>query len=260
MKSGKHFKTDILLWATGRTGNTQDLGLEHLGLVADSRGYLEVDDCFQTNCENIFAVGDVIGFPSLASAAYTQGRAAGMRILGMDESQCKLASEIPSGIYTSPEISCIGKTEKELTEEKVPYEIGVANFKSLARAQILNQRVGMLKLLFHRDTLEILGIHCFGASASRDYSYWPGNYESERWSQHDQVFYRNNIQLSDDGGSVSGCGAQWFESPVLRNECVGWVKKASQKLRGVGWLCRSNQFYLAGAVKSASFRNLSLGM
>jgi|TARA_B110000495_G_C23003847_1_gene592753 NAD(P) transhydrogenase len=166
MKSGKHFKTDILLWATGRTGNTQDLGLEHLGLVADSRGYLEVDDCFQTNCENIFAVGDVIGFPSLASAAYTQGRAAGMRILGMDESQCKLASEIPSGIYTSPEISCIGKTEKELTEEKVPYEIGVANFKSLARAQILNQRVGMLKLLFHRDTLEILGIHCFGASAS----------------------------------------------------------------------------------------------
>ena len=114
----------------------------------------------------VFAVEDVIGIPSLASAAYTQGRAAGMRILGMDEAQCKLASEIPSGIYTSPEISCIGKTEKELTEEKVPYEIGVANFKSLARAQILNQRVGMLKLLFHRDTLEILGIHCFGASAS----------------------------------------------------------------------------------------------
>lgn len=166
MQSGKHFKTDVLLWANGRTGNTDDLGLSTLGLEPDSRGYLSVNECFQTEVENVFAVGDVIGFPSLASAAYTQGRAAAMRILGKDKDQCKLASEIPSGIYTSPEISCIGKTEKELTAEKVPYEIGVANFKSLARAQIIGQRVGMLKILFHRETLEILGIHCFGSSAS----------------------------------------------------------------------------------------------
>lgn len=89
-----------------------------------------------------------------------------MRILGTNDEQCKLASEIPSGIYTSPEISCIGKTEKQLTEEKVPYEIGVAHFKSLARAQIIGQKVGMLKILFHRESLEILGIHCFGANAS----------------------------------------------------------------------------------------------
>lgn len=166
MHSGKHFKTDILLWAIGRTGNTNDLGLETLGLVPDSRGYLSVNECFQTEVENVFAVGDVIGFPSLASAAYTQGRAAAMRILGTNEDHCKLVGEIPSGIYTSPEISCIGKTEKELTAEKVPYEVGVANFKSLARAQIIGQRVGMLKILFHRETLEILGIHCFGPSAS----------------------------------------------------------------------------------------------
>ena len=166
MKSGKHFKTDVLLWATGRTGNTDDLGLERLGLTPDSRGYLEVNECFQTDVENVYAVGDVIGFPSLASAAYTQGRAAAKRILGIHQQQCQLTSEIPSGIYTSPEISCIGKTEKALTSEKVPYEVGIANFKSLARAQIIGQRVGMLKILFHRETLEILGIHCFGASAS----------------------------------------------------------------------------------------------
>lgn len=166
LKSGKQLKTDVLLWATGRTGNTQDLGLDSIGLTPDSRGYLSVNPCFQTEVENVFAVGDVIGFPSLASAAYTQGRAAGMRILGTNDEQCKLASEIPSGIYTSPEISCIGKTEKQLTEEKVPYEIGVAHFKSLARAQIIGQKVGMLKILFHRESLEILGIHCFGANAS----------------------------------------------------------------------------------------------
>lgn len=166
LESGKQLKSDVLLWAIGRTGNTNDLGLESIGLEPDGRGYLAVDDCFQTGVDNVFAVGDVIGFPSLASAAYSQGRAAGMRILGENASLCRLAHEIPSGIYTSPEISCIGQTEKELTTKKVPYEIGVAHFKSLARAQIIGQRVGMLKILFHRETLQILGIHCFGANAS----------------------------------------------------------------------------------------------
>lgn len=166
LKSGKRLKSDILLWAAGRTGNSNDLGLDSVGLEPDGRGYLGVDDCFGTSVENIYAVGDVIGFPSLASAAYTQGRVAAKRILGEDVDSCKVAKEIPSGIYTSPEISCIGKTEKELTEEKVPYEVGISQFKNLARAQIIGQTVGMLKLLFHRETLEILGVHCFGASAS----------------------------------------------------------------------------------------------
>ena len=165
LKSGKQLKSDILLWAAGRTGNTNDLGLDTIGLVPDRRGNLQVDDCFQTDVENVYAVGDVIGFPSLASAAYTQGRAAANRILG-NEFDCHLSKEIPSGIYTSPEISCIGKTEKELTEAKVPYEIGVSHFKHLARAQIINQTVGMLKILFHRESLEVLGVHCFGAYAS----------------------------------------------------------------------------------------------
>ena len=166
LKSGKQLKSDALLWAAGRTGNSNDLGLENIGLTPDSRGYLSVNDCFQTEVENVFAVGDVIGFPSLASAAYTQGRAAAKGILGEKGPECERLKEIPSGIYTSPEISCIGKTEEQLTEEKVPYEVGNSQFKNLARAQILGQRVGMLKLLFHRETLEILGVHCFGPNAA----------------------------------------------------------------------------------------------
>jgi NAD(P) transhydrogenase len=135
-------------------------------LTADSRGYLEVDEAFRTKTPNIYAVGDVIGIPSLASAAYTQGRAAARAILGKPVEYSRLTSSIPTGIYTSPEISSIGKTEKELTAEKIPYEVGNAQFKNLARAQIIGQQVGMLKLLFHRETLEVLGVHCFGANAA----------------------------------------------------------------------------------------------
>ena len=112
LQSGKQIKSDVLLWAIGRTGNTDKLGIEHLGLTADSRGYLKVNECFQTETENVFAVGDVVGIPSLASAAYTQGRAAANRILDNETDFCKLAHEIPTGIYTSPEISSIGRTER----------------------------------------------------------------------------------------------------------------------------------------------------
>jgi NAD(P) transhydrogenase len=112
----------------------------------------------------VYAVGDVIGFPSLASAAYMQGRAATRHILGApDDLQL---TDIPNGIYTSPEISSIGKTERELTEAKVPYEVGHSQFRSLARAQITGRAIGMLKILFHRETLEILGVHCFGPNAA----------------------------------------------------------------------------------------------
>jgi NAD(P) transhydrogenase len=124
-----------------------------------------VDDRYCTKVPNIYAVGDVIGYPSLASAAYVQGRAAAMHIAG-DECARLLAKDIPTGIYTSPEISSIGKNERELTAEGIPYEIGHAQFKSLARAQITGRRVGMLKILFHRETLAILGIHCFGENAA----------------------------------------------------------------------------------------------
>ena len=165
LKSGKKIKTDVLLWANGRTGNSDRLGLDKLDIQPDSRGYIAVDDRYATKVPNVYAVGDVIGIPSLASAAYVQGRAAALHIIG-DDCAKLLARDIPTGIYTSPEISSIGRTESELTAAGVPYELGHAQFKSLARAQITGQKVGMLKILFHRETLAVLGVHCFGANAS----------------------------------------------------------------------------------------------
>ncbi len=164
LKSGKKLKTDALLWAAGRTGNTDGMALDKIGIVPDQRSNLAVNAQFQTAVPSIYAVGDVIGFPALASAAYMQGRYAASHILG--EGNLTDVRDVPTGIYTSPEISSLGKTEKELTEAKTPYEVGHAHFKSLARAQITGQTAGMLKLLFHRETLELLGIHCFGANAS----------------------------------------------------------------------------------------------
>jgi NAD(P) transhydrogenase len=170
LKSGKQLKTDILLWAAGRSGNTDGLGLENAGVVPNKRGNIPVNENLQTEVPHIYAAGDVIGPPALASAAYNQGRYVANEILKClgcgDECSLPPSLEIPTGIYTSPEISSLGKTERELTDAKVPYEVGHAHFKSIARAQITGQTVGMLKLLFHRETLEILGIHCFGANAS----------------------------------------------------------------------------------------------
>jgi NAD(P) transhydrogenase len=165
LKSGKKLKTDILLWANGRTGNTQGMGLEALGITPDHRGNLAVDAQFKTAVPHILAVGDVIGAPALASVSYDQGRAAAQFVIH-GRSELGLGRNAPSGIYTSPEISSIGRTERELTEAKVPYEVGHAQFRSLARAQITGQTVGMLKILFHRETLAVLGIHCFGDQAS----------------------------------------------------------------------------------------------
>ncbi|MDG1895282.1 MAG: Si-specific NAD(P)(+) transhydrogenase [Fuerstiella sp.] len=165
LKSGKQLKSDILLWANGRSGNSEDLQLNNIGIIPNHRGQIEVNETFQTVKPHIYAIGDVIGPPSLASAAYVQGRIAA-RHLGNGHCEELRMEDVPTGIYTSPEISSLGKTERELTEECVPYEVGHSMFKSLARAQIMGQPVGMLKLLFHRETLEILGIHCFGVNAT----------------------------------------------------------------------------------------------
>lgn len=165
LQSGKQLKTDILLFANGRTGNSDNMGLEQIGIQPNHRGQIEVNENHQTAVPHIYAVGDVIGFPALASAAYDQGRFAAAHIV-TGCSQWELIKDIPAGIYTSPEISSVGSTERDLTAKKVPYEVGRAQFKSLARAQITGQTVGMLKLLFHRETLQLLGIHCFGANAS----------------------------------------------------------------------------------------------
>ncbi|MFY9180119.1 MAG: Si-specific NAD(P)(+) transhydrogenase [Venatoribacter sp.] len=164
MASGKKVKADAFLWAAGRSGNTKGLGLENIGLTPNSRGQLDVDSEYRTAIENIYAAGDVIGWPALASAAYDQGRSAAASIY--NPADFRFVNSVPTGIYTIPEISSVGKTERELTEEKVPYEIGQAFFKHIARAQITGEGVGMLKILFHRQTMEILGIHCFGDQAA----------------------------------------------------------------------------------------------
>ncbi|MDG9929416.1 MULTISPECIES: Si-specific NAD(P)(+) transhydrogenase [Pseudomonas] len=164
LKSGKKIKADCLLWCNGRTGNTDKLGLENIGIKVNSRGQIEVDQEYRTPVSNIFAAGDVIGWPSLASAAYDQGRSAAGSAVENDS--WRFVDDVPTGIYTIPEISSIGKTEKELTQARIPYEVGKAFFKGMARAQISHEPVGMLKILFHRDTLEILGVHCFGYQAS----------------------------------------------------------------------------------------------
>jgi len=166
LKSGKKIRADALLWCNGRTGNTHTLNLEAVKLKADHRGQIAVDKRYLTASpsSNIYAVGDVIGWPSLASAAFDQGRSAAAAARG--KATCRYVDDVPTGIYTIPEISSVGKTERELTQEKIPYEVGRALFKDIARAQIRGETVGMLKLLFHSTTLELLGVHCFGADAT----------------------------------------------------------------------------------------------
>jgi len=165
LKSNKEIRSDYLLWAQGRTGNTQNIGLEELGIKTDARGSIPVNEFYQSSVPHIYAVGDVIGYPSLASAAYDQGRFAARHLILGERTTLKIA-DIPTGIYTIPEISSVGLNERELTEKKIPYEVGHSFFRHLARAQITGRTVGMLKILFHRESLKILGIHCFGYEAS----------------------------------------------------------------------------------------------
>ena len=165
LKSGRKIKSDLLLWANGRTGNSDKLNLQAAGLTSNSRGQIAVNEHYQTVVPNIYAVGDIAGPPALASAAYVQGSHSVQHILNPEIEPHRLEM-IPSGIYTIPEISSIGRTERELQEAKVPYEVGHCAFKNLARAQMSDERVGMLKIIFHAETLQVLGVHCFGDRAS----------------------------------------------------------------------------------------------
>ncbi|MDX2349549.1 MAG: Si-specific NAD(P)(+) transhydrogenase [Porticoccus sp.] len=164
LKSGKRVHAEALLFCNGRSGNTSNMGLEEIGLEVDRRGQVTINDNYQTSVENIYAAGDVVGWPALAGAAYDQGRSAAAHMCGL--SKIYHVDDVATGIYTIPEISYVGKTESELTEQQVPYEIGRAYFKNIARAQISGEEVGVLKILFHQETLELLGVHCFGAEAA----------------------------------------------------------------------------------------------
>ncbi|MFT4115009.1 Si-specific NAD(P)(+) transhydrogenase [Silvibacterium sp.] len=165
LESKKRISGDALLYAVGRQGNIDELNLPAAGIEADSRGRIPVDKDFRTKVPNIFAVGDVIGFPSLASVSMEQGRIAVERAFG-DEVVQSNPSLYPYGIYTIPEISFIGKTEEQLTEEDVPYEVGVAYYREIARGQIRGDTTGRLKLIFHRETKQILGVHIIGEGAA----------------------------------------------------------------------------------------------
>lgn len=165
LKSGKRIHAQALLWSNGRSGNTQNMGLELLDIEPDGRGQLQVNEHYQTSVPHIYAVGDVAGWPALAGAAYDQGRFAAAHMCAGTAHEYHV-DDVATGIYTIPEISSVGKTETELTEAQIPYEIGRAYFKNIARAHISGEEAGVLKILFHQDTLEILGVHCFGAEAA----------------------------------------------------------------------------------------------
>jgi NAD(P) transhydrogenase len=164
LESNKKVIGDALLYAVGRQGNVDELNLAAAGLESDSRGRIQVDENYRTTQPHIYAVGDVIGFPSLASVSMEQGRIAVAHAYNRPISSNP--SYFPFGIYTIPEISFIGKTEEQLTEEDVPYEVGVAYYREMARGQIRGDTTGRLKLIFHRETLDLLGVHIIGEGAS----------------------------------------------------------------------------------------------
>lgn len=164
LESKKKIPGDGLLFAVGRQGSVDELNLEAAGLEADARGRIAVNENYQTKVPHIYAVGDVIGFPSLASVSMEQGRIAAARAFNLAANSNP--ANYPYGIYTIPEISFIGKTEEQLTEEDAPYEVGVAYYRESARGQIRGDTTGRLKIIFHRETRELLGVHIIGEGAT----------------------------------------------------------------------------------------------
>lgn len=164
LDSGKRVHGDGLLYTVGRRTNADLLNLDAAGVAADERGRIRVNEFFQTAVPHVYAAGDVIGFPALASTSMEQGRLASCHMFG---AYCESRKEaVPYGIYTIPEISMVGKTEEELTAAKVPYEVGRSKFEELAKGQMLGTEVGMLKILFDPKSLKLLGVHVIGESAA----------------------------------------------------------------------------------------------
>ena len=164
LESGKKITSDLALFAIGRIGATDTLNLPAAGLTADERGRVKVDEHFRTAVPHIFAAGDVVGYPSLAATSSEQGRLAACHALGLPAKA--MADNFPVGIYAIPEISMTGPPEHELTKQRVPYEVGLARYREIARGQILGDDTGLLKLIFHRDDRRLLGVHIIGTSAT----------------------------------------------------------------------------------------------
>lgn len=164
LESGKHIIADLILYSAGRMGATRQLGLKAAGLKADDRGRLEVDDKYRTLVKHIYAAGDIIGFPSLAATSATQGRLAACHMFGIKSKP--MGNNFPFGIYSIPEISMVGATEEELTRDKVPYETGIARYQEIARGQILGDNTGLLKIIVHRESEKLLGVHAIGTGVT----------------------------------------------------------------------------------------------
>ena len=164
LESGKKIPAETVMYSAGRQGVTDKLDLKNAGLEADDRGRIQVDEHFRTEVEHIYAVGDVIGFPALAATSMEQGRLAAHHACG--EPVHEMNKLQPIGIYTIPEISFIGKTEDELTHEKIPFEVGISRYRELARGQIVGDSYGVLKLLISPESGEVLGVHIFGTQAT----------------------------------------------------------------------------------------------
>jgi NAD(P) transhydrogenase len=164
LKSGKKIVADTVMYSAGRQGQTDDLALDAAGLEADRRGRIQVDQNYRTKVDNIYAVGDVIGFPALASTSMEQGRLAAQHACG--EPVREMHQLQPIGIYTIPEISFVGATEEQLTDSSTPFEVGIARYRELARGQIVGDSYGMLKLLVSPDSGKLLGVHVFGTAAT----------------------------------------------------------------------------------------------
>jgi NAD(P) transhydrogenase len=164
LESGKKVHGDALVYAVGRQANGDKLHLEAAGLAADSRGRLKVNEFFQTDVPHIYAAGDVIGFPALASSSMEQGRLAACHMFGIPFEH--MPDLLPYGIYTIPEISMVGQTEETLTANRIPYDVGIAKYSELAKSMMLGDEAGMLKLLFDPETHKLLGVHALGQRAT----------------------------------------------------------------------------------------------
>jgi len=164
LKSGKIIVSDCVLYSAGRMSATDELGLEHIGLTTDDRGKITVNQHQQTAVEHVYAAGDVVGFPALASTSAAQGRLASCHAFGIKDEVMDVP--LPYGIYAIPEISFVGMNEEELTQQGIPYEVGLARYREIARGQMLGDEHGMLKVLFHRKTSQVLGVHIIGEYAT----------------------------------------------------------------------------------------------
>ena len=214
-RSGKKFKSDVLLWANGRTGNTRDMGLEGIGILPNSRGQIEVNQSYQTALPHIYAAGDVAGPPALASASYDQGRFVGAHIAD-GECDWSLIEEFPTGIYTVPEISSIGRTERELTARPDPLRGCPGGFQVHRPRPDHRPHGGYAQAPVPPGDSGNSGYPLLRRAGRRDRTHRSGDHVPEGCRQYDPLLHRDHLQLPHDGGGLPGGGPQRVEPAVLR--------------------------------------------